>query len=448
MSNLDSIIQVVITSDGRGVSRKSFGVPLAIGRHDNYTEEVREYTLSTATTDMVTDGFTTNDPLYRAVRSLAASTPKPEKVLVGRLLNSFTQIFTLEVKTGVVETGKVFAFNLVSPAGVVTAISYTAIALDTETIVAAAIAALINAVAGITVPVPGAAILTATADNVDEMWLITGLNILNWDYADVTVDTSLATELAGLTAINSTWYGLILADPSSNVRNTALAASIETQERIFGAVTRDTAVGDGASTTDFMFLANAAQYFRTYGIYSGDQASHAAAAWMGNRFPADPGSSTWSYKVLSGTIVDSLSAGFVTAVKAKKGNYYIEIADAPVTREGRMSSGEWIDVIRGRDWLKVRLQERLFGLLINTPKIPYTNAGIAQVEAQVKAQMTEGIAQTYLSDDEDEKPIVTVPLASAVSPANKIARVLTSVTFEATLAGAVHEMRIAGIVKN
>lgn len=448
MSNLDSIIQVVITSDGRGVSRKSFGIPFAIGRHDNFTEEVREYTLSTAITDMVTDGFTASDPLYRAVRSLASSTPKPQKVLVGRLLNSFTHIFTLEVKTGVVEEGKVFVFNLISPAGVTTAISYTAVALDTENDVATAIAALINAVTDITVPVPGAAILTATADNVDEMWLITGLNILNWDYADVTVDTSLATELAGLTAINSTWYGLILADPPSNARNTALAASIETQERIFGAVTHDTAVGDGASTTDFMFLANAAQYFRTYSIYSGDQASHAAAAWMGNRFPIDPGASTWSYQVLSGTLVDSLPAGFVTAIKAKKGNYYITIADAPVTREGRMASGEWIDVIRGRDWLKVRLQERLIGLLINAPKIPFTNAGAAQVEAQVKAQMTEGIAQTYLSDDEDATPIVTVPLVSTVSPQNKINRILPNVTFEATLAGAIHEMRIQGVIKN
>ena len=45
MSNLNKIVNVVITSDGRGVSRKSFGVVSVTGRHDVYADRWREYTL-------------------------------------------------------------------------------------------------------------------------------------------------------------------------------------------------------------------------------------------------------------------------------------------------------------------------------------------------------------------------------------------------------------------
>ena len=116
-----------------------------------------------------------------------------------------------------------------------------------------------------------------------------------------------------------------------------------------------------------------------------------------------------------------------------------------------MASGEFIDVIRGRDWLTARLRERIFGLLINARKVPFTNAGIDQVTSEVSAQLTEGIGAGYLSPDnlegQDVPFVVTAPTAQEVSKADKIARLLPNVAFEATLAGAIHAVQINGSIQ-
>ena len=110
-----------------------------------------------------------------------------------------------------------------------------------------------------------------------------------------------------------------------------------------------------------------------------------------------------------------------------------------------MGSGEWIDVIRGRDWLVVRLRERVFGLLINAPKVPFTDPGIAQVTAQFTAQMEEGIGNDYLAAE--PAPIVTAPTAAEVSDADKIARTLPEVDVAAPPAGASHKIRATGVLR-
>ncbi len=101
-----------------------------------------------------------------------------------------------------------------------------------------------------------------------------------------------------------------------------------------------------------------------------------------------------------------------------------------------MASGEWIDAIRGRDWLVARLRERIVLHLQNAPKIPYTQTGAESLGNDVDAQLKEGIGQGYLASEPEY--IVTVPDVSTISDADKIARTLPDISFEATLAGAIH----------
>lgn len=447
MTTLSDIVTVTITSASRGVSRRSFGIPLVIAKHVEFAERFKVYTLGTAPIDMIADGFGTSDPAYLAVSALARNTPKAKTVIVGKLLTDYDHTFDVEVKTIVALGGEVFAFNITGPAGTVTSISYTASASDTETVIASALDSQINAISGLT-STSTLGVIDCAADNPNEMFRINGLDVSILDFEDTTVDSNLVAELGQITALNGDWYGLILADPQSSARAQVLAAFVETQERIFGVTTHDTAVGDAVSTTDVAYLLNAASYFRTYSLYSGSQGAHGAATWMGALFPIDPGSATWAYKVLSGVTVDALPTGFDAAARAKQCNTYTTVAGANVTINGTMASGEFIDVIRGRDWLTVRLQERIFGLLINAPKVPFTNPGIDQVVAQVEAQMEEGIAAGYLSGDvpegQDAAFIVTAPDVSEVSSANKIGRLLPDVAFSATLAGAIHAVQVSG----
>ncbi len=450
MPTLSDIVTITITSNSRGISRKSFGIPLVIGVHNNFAPRFKVYALGTAPIDLLADGFTVNDPIYRAVVGLASNTPKPTRVIVGKLLTAFAQTFDIEIKAITALGGELFEFRVVDAAGLSTTVTYTASVSDTPTIIAAALNSQITAIAGLT-SVATLGVMTGTVDTASDMFLVKGLDLTLVDFEDTTVDSNLVTELAQITDVNGDWYGLILADPQSAARVQALATFIETQERIFGATVNDTAVGDPGSTTDVMFLLNAAQFFRTYSIFSNDQGSHAAATWMGSRFPIDPGASTWAFKVLSGVIVDNLPTDFGDAITDKEGNTYTTVSGAAITWEGTMASGEYIDVIRGRDWLTVRLQERIFGLLIQSPKVPYTNPGIDQVGAQVEAQMEEGIAAGFLSGDipegQDKPYIVTVPDVADISSADKIARILPDIFFEVTLAGAIHAARVNGVIK-
>jgi hypothetical protein len=126
----------------------------------------------------------------------------------------------------------------------------------------------------------------------------------------------------------------------------------------------------------------------------------------------------------------------------KNVNTLTALAGVSVTRYGRVSSGEWIDNIRYTDFLAARIQERVYGVLISNPKVPYTDSGIALVKNEILAQLDHGIGVGALS--EDPPPTCTVPRASAVSAANKANRLLDDVTFRATLAGAVNYVAIDG----
>ena len=116
-----------------------------------------------------------------------------------------------------------------------------------------------------------------------------------------------------------------------------------------------------------------------------------------------------------------------------------------------VAAGEWIDVIRFRDWLKEEISVNVFNLLINREKVPYTDEGIAQVEARIRdalvlGQRRGGVAPTEYDEEGRENLgfTVTVPLASSVSANTKAKRKLTDVFFTARLAGAIHFVEIKG----
>lgn len=455
MSTLNDIVNITITGAGRGVSRAGFGIPLVIARHDVFPELFKAYSLGTAPSDMITDGFTVNDPAYLAVSALARNTPKPTTVIVGRLLTDYDQDVDITVKPIVAVGGELYEFSVTSPDGTVTTVSYTAVAADTETIIAAALATQLDAITDLSAT-SALGVTTATADNSSESFRYNGLNLSLLDFVDNTPDSNLVTELSSIQQLNDSWYGLILADAQSSARITALAGYIETQEKIFLATTHDTATGDAVSTTDIAYTLKASQFFRTSVMYSGAQGSYASATWMGNGFPFAPGSQTWAYKVLSGVQFDILAVGFRSALDGKKCNYYSDDLGTPATNGGpatggTMASGEYIDVIRGRDWLTARLRERIANLLLNVRKVPYTNKGIRMVTKEVSAQLREGIGAGYLSPDipegQEEPFIVTAPDVSEVSAQDKADRLLPDVNFEATLAGAIHAVQITGSIQ-
>ena len=96
------------------------------------------------------------------------------------------------------------------------------------------------------------------------------------------------------------------------------------------------------------------------------------------------------------------------------------------------------------DWLKARLQENTWFLLVNTRKVGYTAAGAASIEAAVRQTLAEGIQVGGLASDPE--PVVTVPNVLSLSSVQRASRVLPNVTFTARLAGAIRAINISGTV--
>lgn len=163
------------------------------------------------------------------------------------------------------------------------------------------------------------------------------------------------------------------------------------------------------------------------------------------------GSETWAFKALGGLVPSDFSDTFIAELEAANINYYENLAGQNVTRLGKVKAGEWIDVIRFRDWLENDMRVRVATVLLSNPKIPYTDSGIALIKAAMVASLMQGqtnggISETTVATDGSLIPgfAVSVPAAASISAADKAARVLNNCRFEAYLSGAIHLVKILG----
>jgi hypothetical protein len=77
-------------------------------------------------------------------------------------------------------------------------------------------------------------------------------------------------------------------------------------------------------------------------------------------------------------------------------------------------------------------------------KVPYTDVGIAQIEAALRASLTQAQVAGFLATS--PAVVVSVPAAADVSAANKSNRILPNVDFTATAQGAVDKVLVVGSV--
>ena len=129
-------------------------------------------------------------------------------------------------------------------------------------------------------------------------------------------------------------------------------------------------------------------------------------------------------------------------MEARYVNVFTNFGGFNVVRYGAMAGAEWIDIIRGSDWLRARIRERVLGVLVNLKKVPFTDAGMQIIRSQVLAQLRAGIGRGFLSGDVE--PTCTVPSANAVTDSDKNLRELSGVFFRARTAGAIHKLTVEG----
>lgn len=203
-------------------------------------------------------------------------------------------------------------------------------------------------------------------------------------------------------------------------------------------------------------------YYRSFGEFSGladgypekeqpVENRYAALAVMAKCFGYAPGTETWNLKETAAIVPSRLSTAQKKSLEENNINRFLRYAGTNCFIGGTMLSGEWIDVIRFRDWLKNELQARVFNAIKANRKIPFTDGGIGLIEGVMDATLKDGqdiggIAPTEY--DADGNPVygytVTVPRASDLTEAERKSRKLTGCRWTARLAGAIHAVEISG----
>jgi len=167
------------------------------------------------------------------------------------------------------------------------------------------------------------------------------------------------------------------------------------------------------------------------------------AAIIGKIFPYTPGTINWAFKQLATVPADAILENQIENGLAKYGNLYTAISGVNIVQMGQVGSSDYFDVIHGTDWLQARIQNRLYTVLVNSQKVPFTDGGIQGLVAELKAALNEGVQNGFLASYS-----VTAPTAAAVSSTNKGNRILPDVTFTAELAGAINNVQIQGTLTN
>lgn len=182
---------------------------------------------------------------------------------------------------------------------------------------------------------------------------------------------------------------------------------------------------------------------RVFCIHSPND-EYLAAAWMSKMLAEAPGSASWAFRQLEEVKSYGLTTSKADELEKANINRYIGIKGRGVTLDGKMASGRFIDITHGIDWLHVRIQERLFRLLVVNKKIPYTLKGIDLVRSEILAQLKEGVYLGLLADDPE--PQVSTPTIQDIDELSRGNRVLPKVRFNARLSGAIHKIEIQGTV--
>ncbi len=394
---------------------------------------------------MVAAGHTAASAPYKCATKVFSQNPRCRSLKVGRRGHSFTQIVNLVATAGLPATQSYdfyVAGRHVTVVGQASTAAADAVAINTAIATALAVSPAITTVVA-TNPSGATVVLTSSANVLTDVLP----DYTHMTLADVTTDaggsSGIADDLASILAADGNWYGLLL-DSNSPAEISATAAWVEANgPRLFITNCSDSAIAVAGSTTDIAYTLKTSAYARTALLFSQSQLlSYSGAAWMGNRFPFDPGSDTWAFKTLAGVTADRLNDGQVHAVLNKYASVYSTVAGLNMTQGSRTPSGEFIDLVRGIDWFTSELQINVFGLLANNAKIPFTDTGIDVIRSTILGVMQEGIDAGLIAAS--PAPIVTMPTAASVNAIDKANRNLPNVFFQATLAGAVHSLTITG----
>lgn len=443
MGNLSRIVNVQIALNTTGVSKEGFSTGMIVGPHFHSLNRALSITDVDELTEM---GFSTTDKIYLAVSDYLSQTPRPSVVKVGRMAcNTVTATVS-----NIQPAGKYsLTVSTKDDKGNVTKTPYE------YTNTSGDAAAILTGLAGV-VTADKNAVIAVTAANttltVKKKNKDFALEVSpNLAAASGDVGEDIPTAMSTITAEDNDFYGIILTSRKPD-DILAMADWTESHTKLFLTAIGEAGAKDAAVSTDTGSQLMTKNYYRTGVWYHAlAETEFLDAAIMSRVFSIAPGGDDWANKKLAGVSTDTINETEFNALKNKNISTFEKFRNVSITQTGKVAAGEWIDIIRFRDWLAEEIKTNVFYLLINSDKVSYTDGGIAAIESVIRKALEDGQAAGGIAPDEYDEDgnlnlgyVLAMPLAANITSNQKASRILEGVSFTARLAGAIHVVNITG----
>lgn len=449
MATWDLNVVVNILSSALGVTRATFGRILLMTEDVTFTEDYKIY----ETNKDAQDDTTLGADVKAAVATFFSQNPHPPDVAVGKKAADAAQSIQWTIGSGVAENDE-FDIVITPFHGSAITGTYTAGAAEDETDVGAGLRADLTtklAAEDLTVGGTGANV-TVTADNAGEPFSYTseyrnlGAGTSSITSSVTQANINYGTELATLNGMWSTWYGLVIDSRDKNdIWYTADFA--EANPKMYSSQSSDADIKNAVADNTLVYMKDQALQ-RTFLSWHHDDAEWLDLGWLASFLSADPDTTSTiaAYRTIVGITPNSATDIDATAkanIVAQNGNLYLTFYGVNCINDGVLVNGDFIDVLLAYDWLKARVEERIAQLKLDqaalNSKIPYTQAGIDMVAAQVRAILSTGESIGHLAEGESE---LDVPTRASIDPADVLAREFNDLKATALLSGAIQKSTI------
>lgn len=434
MVALSYIANISVTRATTALVGNTFGVTAFGCYHTAFASRWRDYTSDAAVAADFTDA---THPVRIASATFFGTSGHASKMRVLRFANIPTRTFRITPTAANTKAYKVKVNT--------TEVSYTSDGTATVAEITAGLTSAINALAisGVSATDAGTHVQVAGTAGT---WFTIALTGTRDDGAMTiecqTADPGIAADLTACAAESKAFNGVVIAELSKACA-TAAAAWCESNGKLFGTNTLDTAVKDNTAVNTALTLKTSAYDRSITSFYATNSAySFPSMAMFANFFAGTPGSRVSYYRSLNGLAAQDLTTTDQTNLDANHAYYVAEIGGANRSFGGKVASGEWLDVIYGIDYYSDRLLLRFAQLLLNaTDKLDFDTAGIAQFENALRAVAQEAVANKFARLDKDAYGDfgykVVVPAIANVAANDIATRTLTGLQLEFKLAGAI-----------
>lgn len=435
MSEISTFVEISIDRATKTPSQASFSIPAVIGQFAtsktvDVFDRARAYRNPKA---MRADGWSEADSIFNACSAIWKQNLAVAQIIVGRL-DSGDATLAAGLSLIADANSNWFSYVLVG--------TYTpTVNFSTAPIAGNIISATVNGIkiADVTYATSASATLAAWGAAVVTKFPGTVVNVTG---------NAVTLTLAGNELVPVVTVAGGVSQPKATVSwaqdGSKLVASadwVETQKKVFLYDTNDPLCYNSSSALDIFSVIKAKGYDNSCGIFNANPGEYAAASWMGEFLPYDPGSSTYAFRTLKGVTANVLGPTKEDVILSKNGSYYTESAGISHTFEGKSASGEFLDIVVGIYWLEARIKERVFAGRVNNRKVPLSDPGLEAEGTLIKGVLSEGEQKHVLVSGSSS---VTVPKAADISLADKAARYAPGFEFSGLLEGAIHKSKING----